>query len=364
MLSSPDLQSKLQQTSVQDDKDYPSSDDKKYTSSDEYEARIRKHVNKFRLTYLFRQSFSSFCRYRESRTPHGAEVYIILLLIFLERLAYYSVVSDVTDPFFQVLHIPDVYKVLLQTFLLDIVAQLMFPIAGFLADHYLGRYRVIHGSLLLLWLGYGTLTLFSSFEVDLIHIWNGWLVLVSFILISMGSAGFQANIIPFGADQIDYRTSEELSSYFYWYYWVRNLGGLVFVLSITCSKSFLFQLHASIFGFVACAAISAALIINQFVKHRFRTSYERHKPLKLVWKVLRFVWHVQRPKNRSAFSYTGVDPPSRMDLAKEIHGGWFTDAQVEDVKTFLRLLLVLLSLMGVLVVYTGVSSLILFRCWG
>ena len=44
------------------------------------------------------------------------------------------------------------------------------------------------------------------------------------------------------------------------------------------------------------------------------------------------------PRLQSAFTYSGNERPSRMDYAKERYGGPFTAEQVEDVKTFLRIL--------------------------
>ena len=47
-----------------------------------------------------------------------------------------------------------------------------------------------------------------------------------------------------------------------------------------------------------------------------------------------------RRQHRSAFTYWGEEP-SRMDLAKEGYGGCFTHEEVENVKTFLRIAVVL-----------------------
>ena len=63
----------------------------------------------------------------------------------------------------------------------------------------------------------------------------------------------------------------------------------------------------------------------------------------------------RRPTRRSAFSYTGSDPPSRIDLAKIRHGGKFTNEEVEDVKTFIRIFLVLFAIGGALAVHGAVS---------
>ena len=50
--------------------------------------------------------------------------------------------------------------------------------------------------------------------------------------------------------------------------------------------------------------------------------------------------------NQSAFTYCEDHTPSRLDLGKNQYGGPFTTEEVEDVKTFLRLLLLLLTLFG------------------
>ena len=47
---------------------------------------------------------------------------------------------------------------------------------------------------------------------------------------------------------------------------------------------------------------------------------------------------LQRTVYRSAFTYWADCPPSRLDMGKDKYGGPFTNEQVEDVKTFFRLL--------------------------
>ena len=69
-------------------------------------------------------------------------------------------------------------------------------------------------------------------------------------------------------------------------------------------------------------------------------------PFKSMWKVLSFAYKHKYPVNRSAFTYCEEQTPSRLDLGKKQYGGPFTTEDVEDVKTFLRLLLVLVSLFG------------------
>ena len=69
-------------------------------------------------------------------------------------------------------------------------------------------------------------------------------------------------------------------------------------------------------------------------------------PFKQMWKVLRFAWKNKYPLNRSSFTYCEETTPSRLDLGKQQYGGPFTTEEVEDVKTFFRLILLLIAIFG------------------
>ena len=64
--------------------------------------------------------------------------------------------------------------------------------------------------------------------------------------------------------------------------------------------------------------------------------------LKTIYQVLKFAAKHKAPLNRSALTYWEEDIPSRLDLGKSRYGGPFTTEQVEDVKTFFKILIVLL----------------------
>ena len=53
----------------------------------------------------------------------------------------------------------------------------------------------------------------------------------------------------------------------------------------------------------------------------------------------------QTTSGRSAYAY-GELPPSRLDLCKERYGGPFTTVQIEDVKSFLYILSIVLATFG------------------
>ncbi len=63
-------------------------------------------------------------------------------------------------------------------------------------------------------------------------------------------------------------------------------------------------------------------------------------PFKLVYTVVKFAIKNNYPRCRSAFTYCEDELPSHLDLGKHKYGGPFTTEQMEDVKTFLRLLTV------------------------
>ena len=79
-------------------------------------------------------------------------------------------------------------------------------------------------------------------------------------------------------------------------------------------------------------------------RHWFYIESDLRNPYKTVFKVINFVRKHNYPLRRSAFTYSDADTPSRMDLAKERYGGPFTTEQVEDVKTFFRILTLLASI--------------------
>ena len=82
-----------------------------------------------------------------------------------------------------------------------------------------------------------------------------------------------------------------------------------------------------------------------FKHHLVIEPAQYNNPVKLIWKVMKYAWIHKQPVRRSAFTY-GEFPPSRLDLCKERYGGPFTTVQVEDVKSFLYILSIVLGTFG------------------
>ena len=89
------------------------------------------------------------------------------------------------------------------------------------------------------------------------------------------------------------------------------------------------------------------LIVTQQLKKHLNIDKTRQNSVKTIIAVLKYTWKHKYPVNRSAFTYWENDIPFRIDLGKHKYGGPFTNEQVEDVKTFLRLLVLIISLFGI-----------------
>ena len=101
-----------------------------------------------------------------------------------------------------------------------------------------------------------------------------------------------------------------------------------------CSSRYRFQ-----FIGLCAVCIAAIPITNSLFDHYLDiTPVNRINPVKLVAKVLCYARKHKYPENRSALTYWEEEAPSRLDLGKGKYGGPFTEEEVEDVKTFLRLL--------------------------
>ena len=221
-----------------------------------------------------------------------------------------------------------------------VVAAVLFLFAGFLADVYFGRYKVMKVSIWIMWLGSigGTLLL-------MIHLFSPHDVLkyisvvVVYVCVTIGSTGLIVNAVPFGTDQLLGASSEEISAFVHWTCWAfytgRASNHMVNSLSCTGMRDDQTSLISMIF---AVAVSSLALCLDFLCRKWLVVEPVSQNPLKSIYSVLKYAATHKHPARRSALTYWEEDIPSRIDLGKSKYGGPFTTEQVEDVKTFFRLL--------------------------
>ena len=297
--------------------------------------------------------------------PQGKKVYLVLVQFIL-----LNIIEAFSELYFQVLLV--LYCGMEGTKALPIFISikslpllLCLPM-GFIADRCFGRAKVLYYSWILLFVMQCAIAFYLSIvymhnPTGKEHLQYVIVLIISLLGNSIGLAGVRVNLIPFGVDQMGAASSDQLSSYFHWYYWSRNAGIFIAYSIGIFSIPKLYSLYIVILLLlVPCVAAAAGSIINICGDAWFVKKEKVGNPLLMIYRVLSYALSVRRPMHRSAFSYDGRPKPSRIDLAKETHFGKFRDEQVEDVKTFLRILLMLISLVGFLCVY-GLVSIVVAR---
>ena len=250
---------------------------------------------------------------------------------------------------------------LIVTLIRSLSLMLLYPLAGWIADVYFGRYRVIKASLWLMWTG--TILFSSCFCINMllspdlrwVHIATQVALAPVLLAMEAGVAGFLANAIPFGIDQLSSGSGQQLSGFITWFVFTLyiNLGVNHFPFSCpllaSSSDSILLRL------LFQTALLSMALILDSFYRHWLAMEPHTSNPFKLVARVLNYARKHKQPQFRSAFTYQEDIKPSRIEYAKSSYGGPFTTEQVEDVKTFLRVVFALLP-MGALIILSVYTS--------
>ena len=299
------------------------------------------------------------CKYSKRKIPTDRPVTAVLFLCFLQRLAYTSLTLTL-PPMYNELKI-DESNFFITSFVEHCLAHLMFPLAGWAGDVYLGRVKAIHASLLLLFVGYGAMTLecalyyqYDCMTEDCMSL--GAIMMLTYLMTTVGEALFHSNAIPYGADLILHEcSSTQVGSYFYWYYWVRSLGGPLRLLLILCGFGVNQQLIYVISSAIATLSITVALLFLVATRSHLPNEKIKTNPYTTSVKILFYVARAKRPKSKSAFGF-GKSPPPRIDLAKWRHGGKFDNEQVEDVKTICRLSLLLVAITAFFTSLTMVST--------
>ena len=135
---------------------------------------------------------------------------------------------------------------------------------------------------------------------------------------------------------------------------------LAFLLFGRCTTNlnhdFLSSISYTIILLFASLISLASLILICTLKKHFNIQRAGLNPFKNIYRVLKYAWKHKVPERRSAFTYWEEDIPPRIDLGKDKYGGPFTTEEVEDTKTFLRILPLLLCLFGYHLAGDGYSA--------
>ena len=222
----------------------------------------------------------------------------------------------------------------------EILATGIFlPVGGWLADAYFGRYKVILCGMWTMWLGAmlnGASLVIGMVVAPYREHGDPWVSLFSKVVIGAGFGAFQANIIQFGIDQLSEATSIEIVSFIKWYILTIFACGITMQFSGTCTPHY----HDIVAVTMVAVFITLTLCSNAFFSHWLIKEQLIINPLPLICKTMKYtVQNKDKWKRLFMLGHRGV--LSKLNVAKTMYGGQFTSEQVEDVKTFFRVLAVI-----------------------
>ena len=240
------------------------------------------------------------------------------------------------------------------------LVMMFYPLSGFIADVCCGRLKIavvglvlLLSCLIMLLIGILILdetTIGSNFDHSLRYDRvpsASIIILVSLSAFTfiVGLAGYQANFIQLGLDQLFEAPSQYLVLFIHYAIWGFQSGSVSFVVIsflMLCSCEARKTL-ALTFASLYILLLAVLLLIGCLKRQWFHIEPGHQNPYRTVYNIINFAKSHKYPLRRSAFTHNDDYIPSRLDFAKERFGGPFTTEQVENVKTLFWMLLILFA---------------------
>ncbi len=294
--------------------------------------------------------------------PNSRKVYIVLVWITLTHCLYnYTVFNlggllDIGQSAESSSHSP-LYLIGASQGL----TLLLYPIGGIIGEVYFTRFNTLRASMIIMLLSLVIapilLAILMFVTPEQSNQLGGIFIAIFLIPFQIGLALFESNIIQFGTDQLLFASSDMLSNFVHWSFWCTYLVPALIVL-FSCPINLLlpsppqFMINSVTVGpLVEVIGLVIVLIIVFLpcTKRYLQIAKQSKKnPLSLIYGVMKYAIHNKRPAARSAFTHNDEESHARINFAKKRFGGPFTTEEVEDVKTFWRISILLLSLFGFL----------------
>ncbi len=262
----------------------------------------------------------------------------------------YGLVSNPSNGVFQLIGV-----FIVALYVVNSIFLCFYPLAGYLADNVVGKYKMIIRSLQVLLIALLVSTVPTAifialiFTVQFVGLVGIIVVAVLFYLaMNISFIGFNANVIQFGMEQLHDSPVHYQSLFIYWYVWIYYLVQLIIVqpwnMLFTNDSSVAIPLCGSLLLLASFAINAVSLCVALKRKKWFLIIPSEVSPYKLVYKVTQFARHHKVPIRRSAFTYCEDEIPTGLDLAKNKYGGPFTTEEVENVKAFYGILKIIVAL--------------------
>ena len=311
--------------------------------------------------------FQSYYREMKTRMPNLPGVLILLYSIPISmsmtigQTVIFSFFTKPTVPScyetIPVVELDNVYKARLVE---NMFLFLAYPISGWLADVKIGRGLSIKVSLWLCWSGMLVLTtsyLVQYSECGLLYVVFKYPIsLLGLVLLMLGMANFHTNALAYMIDHMPEASTSQIRSTIRWFTWTLLLGfGCDYIEVLRETK----LNHTVVVGtFVATFVwLSSLLFVHQFTSTFFLASKPiKQSPYKLMLNVLYFAWKNNKAVNRSSLTFWEDKTPSRIDLGKQRYGGPFKEDEVENVKSFAKVVVIFALLGGIFIPYFDLAN--------
>ncbi|XP_064403776.1 solute carrier family 15 member 4-like [Halichondria panicea] len=233
------------------------------------------------------------------------------------------------------------------------------PIVGWIADARCGNYRVfrVGASLLFSATVVGSICVLILVKFDMpphgivSRLVSDGISPIVYIVGFVGGIACLVTALQLGLDQMPDASSANITSFIAWFVFSIALGAWTLDTGFRAFACFI-RSHmqpeifwTQVFSLVPVIAMSVICCSLFLLAPKWMT-IEPNCPqsIKTIYQVLKFAAKHKAPLNRSALTYWEEDVPSRMDLGKSRYGGPFTTEEVEDVKTFFKILIMSLPI--------------------
>ena len=286
-----------------------------------------------------KNAVSILCTSLKRRFAYSRGAYIILLYIVLvfgvtlDGITNSPVVSKVLETR------PSHSYMYYGWFLLPIV----YPFIGLVGEIF-NRFKVINTGVILIIVGK-----LCTCITALINFSKLFLNLFAHSTLCIGFGLCITNLIQSGLDQFLFESSDTMQSYIYFLFGLillmyTTIYFYLIILTMFVEYSTLYWLTVAIPFTYSFLILIFLLLMCYCKKYIHIEPPPQVNPVKHIYKVMKYALLNKYPARRSAYTYT--ERPSRLDLCKERYGGPFTTIEVEDVKSFWHILLVLISMFG------------------
>ena len=228
------------------------------------------------------------------------------------------------------------------------ILYLVYPFLGILGEQ-IGYHKLINVGATSVIVSKSWLTIVKFVKLPT-ELTRSIMAVPGYMLLYLGTGIYITNFFQFGLNQLLFQPSDKLQSYIY-----IVLGVVNFTIAIAY---FCFAILTKLLEedtlIWAIVSVDISILLLCVLFHCLLCCCRRHihteppplvHPVKHIYKVMRYAWTNRHPMRRSAFTYT--ERPSRLDLCKERYGGPFTTDEVEDVKSFWQILMIIVSMCGI-----------------